>query len=310
MDGQTGADSTLFPARVGERLRAAREAQGLDIGEIASRTRIPQRHLEAIEKSNYSGLPSSTYAVGFAKAYARAVGADEVAIAREVRAELGDVPIRPVSVPYEMHDPTRVPPPWLAWGGALFALVVLIGVGLWYGTGLFRGGAPASENLIAIEPGNATAAVAEPVAAPGGQVTLVATDTVWLRITDANGKRLFEKEMVANERYDVPADADRPRVRTVRPDRIQVLLNGSSVPPLGLGANPVEVEVTAAALQARGQPNGAAAPSSAPAARPAVTTSAGSTTQRRSAPTPSARPTPAPTASAAATAPVTAPEAP
>src|ERR1700712_5623117 len=78
-------EASLFPKTAGEKLRDAREAQGLSLAEIAARTRVPVRQLEAIEQGNYAALPSITYSVGFAKAYARAVGADEVAIARDVR---------------------------------------------------------------------------------------------------------------------------------------------------------------------------------------------------------------------------------
>ena len=218
MEGEPADNATLFPATVGEKLRAAREAQKLELSEIASRTRIPQRHLEAIENGNYSGLPSVTYAMGFAKAYARAVGADEVALGRQLRDELGDRPERPVAPPpYDFNERSRVPSSGIAWTGAIVAILVLIGVGLWYGTDLFRGGAP-TEGPVAVEnvtdPTNATAVTPTPAPVTGGQVTLVALDTVWLRVADASGKRLFEKEMAAGERYDVPADADRPRART------------------------------------------------------------------------------------------------
>ena len=37
------------PRPAGERLRAAREAKGLSLTAIAERTRVPLRHLEAIE---------------------------------------------------------------------------------------------------------------------------------------------------------------------------------------------------------------------------------------------------------------------
>lgn len=273
MEGENADNPTLFPATVGEKLRAAREAQKLELSDIASRTRIPLRHLEAIEQSNFASLPSSTYALGFAKAYARAVGADEVAIGRELRQELGDRPERPAPPPsYDFSDPSRVPSRGIAFAGVIIAVLVLIGVGLWYGTDLFRGSAP-TENLIPLE--NTTAADSANPAAPtpapitGGQVTLVALDTVWVRVTDASGKRLFEKEMATGERYDVPADADRPRVRTARPDRVQVLLNGSNVAPLGTGVETVEADVSAAALQARGQPNASSIPSIAPVDAPA-----------------------------------------
>ncbi len=62
------------PTRPGDILRYEREAQGLTIADIAARTRIPQRHLESIDASDYSGLPSTTYATGFARAYAKALG--------------------------------------------------------------------------------------------------------------------------------------------------------------------------------------------------------------------------------------------
>lgn len=276
MEGDNAENPTLFPATVGEKLRAAREAQKLELSDIASRTRIPLRHLEAIEQSNFASLPSVTYAMGFAKSYARAVGTDEVAIARELRAELGDRPERPAPPPtYDFDERSRVPSRGIALAGAIVAVLVLIGVGLWYGTSLFRGGAPAFDDApvvenVTVETGNATSLAPVPVA--GGQVTLVALDTVWLRVTDANGKRLFEKEMATGERYDVPPDADRPRVRTGRPDRIQVLLNGSNVPPLGTGEETVEAEVSAAALQARDQSGAPSTPSAAPGEAPAGNT--------------------------------------
>jgi cytoskeleton protein RodZ len=277
MEGDTADNATLFPATVGEKLRAAREAQKLELSEIASRTRIPQRHLEAIEQGNFASLPSVTYAMGFAKSYARAVGADEVALARQLRGELGDRPERPAPPPaYDFDERSRTPPTGIVALGVVFALLVTIGAAVWYGTDWFRGGAPATEvmpieNVAAADPGNATAPAA--VAATGGQVTLVALDTVWMRVNDASGKRLFEKEMAAGERYDVPADADRPRVRTGRPDRLQVLLNGSQIAPLGTGVETVETEVSPAALQARGQPAAPATPPAAPAG-----TSAGNAT--------------------------------
>lgn len=276
MEGENAENPTLFPATVGEKLRAAREAQKLELSEIASRTRIPLRHLEAIEQSNFASLPSVTYAMGFAKSYARAIGADEVAIARELRVELGDRPERPPPPPsYDFDERSRVPSRGIALAGAIVAVLVLIGVGLWYGTSLFRGGAPTDsaipvENATTVDAGNTAAPAPAPVT--GGQVTLVALDTVWLRVTDASGKRLFEKEMTAGERYDVPQDADRPRVRTGRADRIQVLLNGSNVPPLGTGVETVEAEVSAAALQARGQSGAPSAPSAAPGEAPARNT--------------------------------------
>ena len=103
-------ETALFPARVGDRLRTARVKAGLDISDIATRTRVPQRHLQAIEAGDYAALPSTTYCVGFVKAYARAVGEDEAELARVVRGELGDTRADAhYDAPgYEDADPVRI----------------------------------------------------------------------------------------------------------------------------------------------------------------------------------------------------------
>ncbi len=266
-------EATLFPKTAGERLRESRESQGLSLAEVAARTRVPLRHLEAIEQSNYSGLPSHTYSVGFAKAYARAIGMDEVSIARDVRAQADAVQRPPEYQPYEMQDIKRQPPKGLALGVTIAAVLVLLAAGLWYGTTLFRGdgetstAAPAAE----IMPPPVAQPV-EPVSVPSGQVTLTATDLVWLRVYDADGKSLYEAEMKPGERYDVPADANRPMINVGRPDKLQVAVNGSNVPALGDGARAIkDVEISAQALLARGT-DAAATPAAAPSDTPAAST--------------------------------------
>jgi cytoskeletal protein RodZ len=284
---------SLFPATVGDKLRGARESQGIELSEIAARTRIPQRHLEAIERSNYSSLPSITYAMGFAKSYARAIGADEVAIGRELRSELGTNFERVAPTPaYEMNDPTRTAPRGLVWIGLLVAVLILAGVGVWYGTDWFRGSAPPPEALEIPEETPSPAASPTPLA--GGQVSLVALDKVWLRVSDATGKQLFEKEMAAGERYDVPPEALHPIAKTAGPEKIQVVVNGSNVPALGPSGRQVETEVSAAALLARGTPGASPTPISTPPSAPVT----------RPAPAPRRpRPTPTPVATPSAAAP-------
>lgn len=254
MNEETGETPMLFPEKVGEKLRDARMAKGIELAEVATLTRVPLRHLQAIEESDYSGLPSSTYAIGFVKAYARAIGADEVGLARELRAETSDTfAAREVYESYDPTDPVREPTSGLAWAGAAVAVLLLVAVGLFYGTDLFRGGNPA--------PGpTATATVPPPpppaptpVAANGGQVTLTATQAVWLRVYDADGQRLFEKEMAPGERYDVPRDAKNPMINLGRPEAVQVTINGSNVDPLGPAGQAIsDVPISADALRARG----------------------------------------------------------
>ncbi|MDB5679910.1 helix-turn-helix domain-containing protein [Sphingomonas bacterium] len=296
-DDQTAEQESLFPKSTGDKLREARERLGLTLADIAASTRVPMRHLEAIELGDYSGLPSSTYAIGFAKAYARAVGLDEKAIGLEVRGN-PHLPAAPTTVyePYQPRDGKSLPSRGVALVAGAIAVLLLIVVAIWYSTSLFRG---SSDAPLAIPSDNSIAAAPEPTPAPvgGGQVTLTATEGVWLKIYDASGKTLLEKILAQGERYDVPADANNPMIVTGRPDQIQVTINGSVVAPLGSGKLAIkDVPISAAALQARGTETAAPAPASTPS--PADASSV--PPAFRPTPRPTERPTPRPTPSAAA----------
>ncbi|MEO5492404.1 MAG: RodZ domain-containing protein [Sphingomonas sp.] len=297
-EDQAPDQATLFPKSTGDKLREAREAQGLTLADIANRTRVPTRHLEAIENGDYGSLPSPTYTIGFAKSYARVVGLDEKVIAAEVRNN-PHLPLAPVTAydTYQPGDPKRLPSRGLATVAGAIGVLVVIAVIIWYGTSLFRG----SAEPVATPIENVIAAAPEPTPVPvsGGQVTLTATDSVWLKIYDATGKSLFEKTMAPGERYDVPADANGPMINVGRPDKIQVSVNGSAVAPLGDGKVAIkDVPISAAALQARGSGQPAAAPTAAPTRTPAPAAAA---TPRALALPPAFQPAPTPTPRAAPT---------
>lgn len=281
----------VAPARPGERLRRAREQRGLSLAEVAAQTRVPLRHLQALESGDYGLLPSPTYAMGFSKAYARAVDADEVEIAQDVRRDLDRLgPRQPEYVPYVTADPARVPSRGVAAIGVGIALAVLILVGLWYGSGLLQSNASRTE--VASSDDTASQALAPkpaqtaaPAIPTGGQVVLTATDTVWLRVYDADDKKLFEGTMKPGDRYEVPATAKDPMINVGRPDKLTVTLNGSAVPPLGDGSRAIKdvaVSGSAIALRLAGQP--AAAPSAA-----ATTATTARTATRRDAARPASR---------------------
>jgi len=69
--------TTLDPAA----LAAAREARGVTLEDIASRTRIPLRHLQELERGDVSRWPAGVYARSWARAYAEEAGADGDALA-------------------------------------------------------------------------------------------------------------------------------------------------------------------------------------------------------------------------------------
>ena len=251
-------EAGLFPQSVGERLRVLREAAGLDLNDVGTKTRIPLRHLEAIERGDYAALPSPTYALGFTRAYARAVGADEAPLITQLREDLGRVdPMANGNMPYEPTDPARVPSRLLAWTAAILALVLAIGYWTWRSnywgpdaiTPLPSETPAAAPPVVATTQTPQTPAAAAPAT---GDVVLTATSPVWLRIYDASKTKLFEKEMAAGESYTVPANANNPMILTGRPDGLKVTVGGREVAPLGTAQKSIkDVGISAAALAAR-----------------------------------------------------------
>lgn len=72
---------------LGAELRAARQAQGWELPQLAASLRIRQSYLEAIEAGNLAALPGTTYALGFVRAYASALGLPGEDMARRFRAD-------------------------------------------------------------------------------------------------------------------------------------------------------------------------------------------------------------------------------
>lgn len=130
----SGDAKSAAPESVGSRLRQAREAAGLGLPQVSEVTKIPTRMLVLIESGDFAALPARTYATGFTRTYARALGLDEAALVEAVRAELG-MATRVEAAPaptFEPGDPARVPTARLAWLAALGAIVVLVaGLFLW-----------------------------------------------------------------------------------------------------------------------------------------------------------------------------------
>ena len=62
---------------LGELLRHARTVRGLTLEQISKETRIPRRHLEALEHGNLTGVPAGFYRRAEIRAYARAVNLDQ-----------------------------------------------------------------------------------------------------------------------------------------------------------------------------------------------------------------------------------------
>jgi len=268
-------EQAALPLGVGEQLRAAREARGLTLAEVAAETRIPQRHLVTIESGDFAALPARTYAIGFARTYAKAVGLHDGDVADLVRAELDaqEPRQRNRGAGFEPGDPARVPSLGLVWL-VLLALVLLLAGGFFFFRTLF---APAAELPSLVEQQHAAeaartaaerpAAQGPAPAATGGAVVFTALDQAWVRFYTPQGT-LTERLMLKGETYTVPADAVQPMLRTGRPDAFAITVGGRAVPKLAEEQTVVsDVPVTAAALLAR-----RAAPAAAPSPAASPTT--------------------------------------
>lgn len=84
-------------ARLGDYLRAAREARGVSLEQISAPTHISVRLLEALENERFDILPGGVFTISFVRQYARLVGLDEdeavsrlKQVARPVEMALGE----------------------------------------------------------------------------------------------------------------------------------------------------------------------------------------------------------------------------
>jgi cytoskeletal protein RodZ len=112
----------------GEWLRRSREARGVTLEGITQETRIPRKHLEAIERGNLSLLPEF-YQRAEVRAIARTIGLDEeMALARLQSAV---TPVQPVvDVPPIAEPARRAPTGSIAWAAGALVLGAVL---LWWG---------------------------------------------------------------------------------------------------------------------------------------------------------------------------------
>lgn len=74
------------PATVGQILRAAREARGATVDDVAEVLRFSVRQIEYIESDNYAALPGATLVRGFIRGYAKFLQLDPQALIAQLDA--------------------------------------------------------------------------------------------------------------------------------------------------------------------------------------------------------------------------------
>ncbi len=256
--GMEGADGTLPLDTAGILLRRAREEGKFTIEQISAETRISQRHLRQIEEGDFDGLPGRTYAIGFSRSYAKAVGLDDRKIAAMVRAELAESgqDDRGNGIGFEPGDPARIPTRGLAWLSALAAILLIAGGFAYFRDYFIPGSGPGA--LVAeapvVESDESAAEGAASSAEENGSAVVFTSleDGIWVKFYDAEGNRLMEKQLALNESFTVPSDVDEPLIWTARPDALAITVGGKPVPKLAEELRTLrDVPVSAAALLAR-----------------------------------------------------------
>jgi transcriptional regulator with XRE-family HTH domain len=265
----------LVHAPVALRLRAAREAMGLTVAEVAARTRITLRHVEALEAGDYAALPGRPYALGFARGYARAVGLDGTAIADAVRVELQGSAARPESRvlhQFEVGDPAKTPSRLVLWLAlVLFGGVLAMGAIFWRShyipaVALPSLTGPPEQRVVQHAQIQAKSAntVPGPATTSGAVVFTALEEGIWVKFYDGQGKQLMQKQLARGESYTVPADVAAPKLWTGRPDALAITIGGQSIARLAEAERVMkDVPVDAASLRRQAS---SAAPAIAPSA--------------------------------------------
>ena len=135
------SDHEIEKPEIGQALRAAREAAGADIDEVAAILRIRSDHLQALEDDDFDRLPGSVYAIGFIRTYATHLGINGAELITRYKA-IGTMPHldEPSYDPQAEVEPTS---------NAIKIAAVLVGVFLVYLTWLIAGGARDDEPRVA-----------------------------------------------------------------------------------------------------------------------------------------------------------------
>ena len=250
---------------VGALLAEARAAAGRELADLARETRVPLRHLMAIEADDHEALPALPYALGFVKTFARSVGLNPESVGAQFRAETRLTPHVPSAPSLEPLAESRLPSQGLALAGLAVLVLVIGGLGL-YGSGVLDP-VPSAPQVAAPAPAaidTATAAASAPAPAiipTSGPVTLTARTDVWVKIySRITGRKAFQGLMVAGSIYKVPEDNGPLVLRAGRAGEIEVSVAGVKLPPLGGSVETVDgVVLTAPALAERFAGSAAAA---------------------------------------------------
>ncbi|MNI08745.1 Helix-turn-helix domain protein [compost metagenome] len=124
-DSQDEALDETQDESLGAALRAARLASGLSMAQLSTMTRVHQRFLTALEQGEFAVLPSRIFSIGYVRAYATALGLDELSAVERFKREYPDAAV-PLQAPTgaAFQQMRRSSPKILAVVGAVVVAVI------------------------------------------------------------------------------------------------------------------------------------------------------------------------------------------
>ncbi|HRS91366.1 MAG TPA: DUF4115 domain-containing protein [Candidatus Marinimicrobia bacterium] len=244
-----------------EILKQSREAQGLTVEQISSRTKISKEIITAIESGDLKILPK-TYMRLFLKAYSQELKLDPETILKnfeELLSESIETPpvpdnnIKP-SLPISQKPEKPEKPITVKKQNRNFSTVIIVFVILVFLIAVLRQvlmdekKTTSNTALPKITPTDTTQTIPPSsdlkVAVPKSELNLTITtkDSCWVRIVTDNRTTfeatlppLYKKEMIAKEQFDMQIG---------RPASINLVLNGKDLGPVGVPGIPTRLVIT------------------------------------------------------------------
>ena len=228
---------------LGEQFRAAREARGLSLSDVAEQIRIRSVYLGEIEAENWGAIGAPVYVRGFLRTYARFLGLDPEEAVLEFNKTAAAAPVAPAastglsgSFAGGSGQNRGLSP--LIWVASAVALV-LIGFVIYNYVALRAPGASSVSASVApssqqtVLPSNTPSAMVSPSVAP-----VHAANTVGVHVTSASWLRVTVDGNVSIEGTFPPGTAKEfhgkvASVRVGNAGGVEIFVDGKSIGKLG-----------------------------------------------------------------------------
>lgn len=253
----------VYMGSFGDKLRREREMRGITLAEMSESTKISTRHLESLEKEDFTSLPGGVFNKGFVRAYARFLGIDEDEAVADYAAVANEAAPEEDKFPLDIHEePNRELNPKKSNFPLIFALAALVGILIGYSAWSKNKKIHPSiqetvsaASTVAPEPVSPVAATQQPLSEQNSQaptaknvsadvpaplkvkpertfsVLIKAKEDAWISVM-ADGKMVAQGVLTQN-RHKLIRAAKEITLRTGNAGGIELSHNGKALGPIG-----------------------------------------------------------------------------